>query len=228
LENGRIARLDPNAFPAVMRAVDQGLPIDVNRVKDKMELAMAAGPFAVQRADGSVAIDAGQARSTMSVTETKGAELVISGNLNLTDGEVDGQSVLFGPVSAGGSAKIRPEVTILLKGPFDAPTRMMDVAALANWLALRSIEQQSKKIDVLEGREPATTSLASPEQPEDSSRTQPVPGAAPPVPQTARQPSATQNRPVAQKPKPRRQVQTQPPPVESRPVPLLPWFFGVQ
>jgi large subunit ribosomal protein L24 len=43
---------------------------------------------------------------------------------------------------------------IALKGPLDAPKRTIDVAALASWLALRAVEQQSKKLDVLEGREP--------------------------------------------------------------------------
>jgi uncharacterized protein involved in outer membrane biogenesis len=232
LENGRVARLDPRAFQAVMRAVDQGLPIDANRVKDKMQLALAAGAFAIQRADGSIAIDAGQARTTISITETKGAELVLSGKVNLTDGAVDGQLVLFGPAPAGGPANTRPELTILLMGPYDAPVRTMDVAALANWLALRSIEQQSRKIDILEGREPSTTSLATPDQPPEESREiQGTPGAAakttPTVPQAVQQPSTAQNRPVAQKPKPRKQVQTQPPPVDLRPAPLFPWFFGV-
>ena len=32
LENGRVVRLDPAAFETVMRAVDQGLPIDVTRI----------------------------------------------------------------------------------------------------------------------------------------------------------------------------------------------------
>ena len=43
---------------------------------------------------------------------------------------------------------------ISLKGPLEAPKRTIDVAALASWLALRAVEQQSKKLDVLEGREP--------------------------------------------------------------------------
>ncbi len=233
LENGGIARLDPRAFQAVMRAVDQGLPIDANRVKDKMEIALAAGLFAVQRADGSIALDSGQARTTISMTETKGAELVVSGNINLEDGALDGQLLLFGPAAAGGPGNTRPEITILLKGPFDAPTRTMDVAALANWLALRSVEQQSKKIDMLEGREPSTISLAPPEQPPEENRVIPsTPGAAatttPTAPQAVQQPSTARNRPVAQKPKPKRQVQTLPPPVDLRPAPWLPpWLFGV-
>src|SRR5229473_2257146 len=41
LENGKLARLDPTAFETVIRAVDQGLPIDAARVKDKTEAALA-------------------------------------------------------------------------------------------------------------------------------------------------------------------------------------------
>src|SRR5262249_62376990 len=43
LENGRAARLDPAAFDAVIRAVDQGLPIDAIRGRDRREGARAGG-----------------------------------------------------------------------------------------------------------------------------------------------------------------------------------------
>jgi hypothetical protein len=200
-----------------------------------MEVALAAGSFAVQRADGSIAIDAGQARSTVSVTDANGAELVINGNVSLIDGSLDAKLVLFGSAAVSVPPNTRPEATILLKGPFDAPLRTMDVAALANWLALRSIEQQSRKLDILEGRAPVTPSLGPPEQPPaESSVIQSAPHAAAKTSSTApeivQQPSAARNRPVAQKPKPKKQVQTVQPPADLRPAPMSPlqWLFGVQ
>jgi hypothetical protein len=36
-----------------------------------------------------------------------------------------------------------------------SPRPTIDVAAFSSWLAARAINQQSKKLDVLEGREPA-------------------------------------------------------------------------
>ena len=40
LQDGRVARLDPAAFDAVIRSVDQGLPIDATRIRDRMEQAL--------------------------------------------------------------------------------------------------------------------------------------------------------------------------------------------
>ena len=62
LENGRVVRLDPAAFDTVMRAVDQGLPIDVTRVRDRMDAALASGVLSVALAEGAITINAGQAR----------------------------------------------------------------------------------------------------------------------------------------------------------------------
>jgi hypothetical protein len=44
---------------------------------------------------------------------------------------------------------------VSLRGPVNAARRATDVTAFTSWLAVRAIEQQSKKLDVLEGREPA-------------------------------------------------------------------------
>jgi hypothetical protein len=62
LENGRVVRLDPAAFETVMRAVDQGLPIDSTRIRDRMDAALASGVLSVALAEGAISVNAGQAR----------------------------------------------------------------------------------------------------------------------------------------------------------------------
>src|SRR5262249_21418358 len=47
LENGRLAGFDPAAFETVIRAVDQGLPVDGNRVRDRTDLALARGSLVI-------------------------------------------------------------------------------------------------------------------------------------------------------------------------------------
>src|SRR5262249_13421776 len=71
---------------------------------------------------------------------------------------LDARLTMFGVGGAGAPANTRPEIGIALKGPIDTPKRTIDVAALASWLALRAVEQQSKKLDVLEGRAPVPPS----------------------------------------------------------------------
>ncbi len=154
LENARAARLDPAAFDTVIRAVDQGLPIDAVRVRDRMDGALASGGLAVTLAEGAIAIDAGQARLSNPVVRAQRGDLAVSGSVNLAEVAIDARLTLFGSGGAGAPTDTRPEIGIALKGPIDTPKRTIDVAALTSWLALRAVEQQSKKLDVLEGRAP--------------------------------------------------------------------------
>jgi large subunit ribosomal protein L24 len=151
LENGHLARLDPRAFDAVIRAVDEGLPIDAARVRDRMEAALAGGNLAITSVEGAITVSAGRARLSNTVVRAEGADLAVSGSLNLVDAAIDARLTLSGARGTGGATVGRPEVVVMLKGPLDAPTRTIDAAALASWLALRAVEQQSNKLDALEG-----------------------------------------------------------------------------
>jgi uncharacterized protein involved in outer membrane biogenesis len=162
LENGKLARINPAAFDAVIRAVDQGLPIDVPRVRDKIEAALAGGSLAVALAEGTISINAGQARLSNTMVRAQGADLAVSGSVDLADASLDARVTLFGAAGPGAPANTRPEVLIALKGPIDAAKRTTDVAALASWLALRAVEQQSRKLDVLEGRDSAPAAAPVP------------------------------------------------------------------
>jgi large subunit ribosomal protein L24 len=239
LENGRVVRLDPAAFDTVMRAVDQGLPIDVTRVKDRMDAALARGVLSVALAEGAITINAGQARLSDVTVRAQRADLAVSGSVNLADAALEGRLTLFGAGGASAPANTRPEITIGLKGPVDTPKRSIDVAALASWLALRAVEQQSKKLDALEGRAPA----APPNAPAVNAnapvananpRTTPAQDAPPadaavPAPETpaprpaARTPPAT---PSVQKPKPAAPTAdlapVLPPPIDIRRAPTPP------
>ena len=204
LENARLARVDPAAFAAIIRAVDQGLPIDAARVRDRMEAALAGGALSVALAEGTVAISTGQARLGNTSVRAQGADVAAGGMLNLADGALDARLILSGSVDATPSG-VRPEVVIYFKGPLDAPKRSIDVMALTSWLALRAVEQQSKKLDVLEGREPAPSPPApAAPAPAPAPSAPPSPGGALPEagPSAASPPSAgssdatTSNRPA--------------------------------
>jgi hypothetical protein len=160
LENGKLARLNPGAFGTVMRAVDQGLPIDPNRLGERMDAALATGPFAVALAQGSFVIEAGQARLRNSVAGAESTELAITAGLNLVEKALDARLTFTGP-EALGFANTRPQIEVLVKGPLEAPKRTVDAAQFASWLALRSVEQQSRTLDMLEGRVSPESTTAS-------------------------------------------------------------------
>jgi large subunit ribosomal protein L24 len=172
LENGRLARLDPAAFEAVIRAVDRGLPIDATSVRDKIESALASGGFVITRVGGPIVINAGQARLSNTIVRAPGADLTIGGSVDLTEGTLEARLLLFGTGGAGSPLEARPEIAIALRGPVNAPKRTIDAAALANWLALRAVEQQARKLDALEGREGAPP---PPAPPAANFNTQPTP-----------------------------------------------------
>jgi large subunit ribosomal protein L24 len=221
LENAKLARLDASAFNAVIRAVDQGLPIDAVRVRDKTDSALAAGGLMIPLAEGAFSVNAGQARVSSTVVRAQGADLTVTGNLNLADGAVDARLTLSG-TGAGAPAGSRPEIGIALKGPIDTPKRTIDVAMLANWLAMRAVEQQAKKLDVLEGRASSPQQGATaPEAGAEAVRPDTAAGSA--SPGTARsEPQAPRPRPMARskaKSAPSEQAQPLPPPIDIRPAP---------
>jgi large subunit ribosomal protein L24 len=150
LQDGRIARLDPAAFDAIIRNVDQGLPIDAERVRDRMELALGNGGLKLPLAEGEIAVAAGQARLNNAMVRAEHADLAVTGSLDLAGGALDAKLTLTGATGTGGAPQGRPEIGIVLKGPIGAPTRTLDVAALSSWLALRAVEQQAKRLDALE------------------------------------------------------------------------------
>ena len=62
LEDAQISGLDPKAFNAAIRAVDQGLAVDAPRIRDIVATVLDGGRLAVPRLDAALAINAGQAR----------------------------------------------------------------------------------------------------------------------------------------------------------------------
>ena len=147
LSDAQFAGLDSRAFDAVTRAVDQGLPIDAARISDVVSKALDSGELAVKRAEGTLAVSAGQIRLNKATAESADAALSLAGNLDLTDGSIDARLVLSGAHQAAGT---RPDIFMALKGPLAAPARSIDVSALTGWLTLRAVENQARQLREIE------------------------------------------------------------------------------
>jgi large subunit ribosomal protein L24 len=214
LRDGGVARFDPAAFDIVTHAVDQGLPIDATRIGSRMEAALAISALPVPLAEGSIAASMGQLRLVDPVVHAKGAELAPTGSIDLTQSAIDARLVLSAPQIADASVGSHPDISVVLKGPIDAPKRTLDVAALANWLALRAVDQKAKRVDLLEqaarehpddegettgspaDRDPVTSVPgAPPRAARPSSVTSPIPGSI--VPFAQPRPRAIQDPPAA-------------------------------
>ncbi len=147
LSKGHLAGLDPRAFTVVERAVDDGMKPDAAHISGVVEKALESGRFPVGRAEGELAISAGQARLSDVRVQDDNAALAVGGNFDLTDGTLDARLVLSGSAQAGAA---RPDIFIALNGPIGAPSRTIDASALSGWLTLRAIENQSKRLKALE------------------------------------------------------------------------------
>jgi len=151
LTDAQLAGLDPRAFDAVTRAVDQGLAIDAARISDVVGKALESGRLSVKRAEGTIAVSAGQARLSKFSADSDDAQLSLAGNLDLTDGSINARLVLSGSGEQAGS---RPDIFMALKGPVTAPVRSIDVSALTGWLTLRAVENQAKQLQKIERASP--------------------------------------------------------------------------
>ncbi len=151
LSNGQFAGLDPRAFDTVTQAVDRGLPVDAGRISDVVIKALDSGALSVKRAEGTIALSAGQARLGNVTAACEGAGLSLSGNLDLADGSIDARLVLSGSGKAAGA---RPDIFMALKGPAAQPSRSIDVSALTGWLTLRAIENQANQLQTIQSAPP--------------------------------------------------------------------------
>lgn len=216
VQDGQIMRVDPAVFATVIRSVDEGLPIDAARIRDRTEASLGNGALNVALAQGEIAVAAGQLRLANMAIRAKGAELGVTLGLDLSGNAIDGRLVVSGNPGSGALDGIRPEIALALRGPFDAPKRTLDVAAFTSWLALRAIEEKDKRIDALQsGREvpvpPATPVQPSKIPPAAAPTATPVPDKPAPA---APQPKTSPQRPPAAKAPPPTDIR---PPAAARP-----------
>jgi large subunit ribosomal protein L24 len=205
-----------------------------------VDAALTRGGLGVALAEGAITISDGQARLSNPTLRAQRADLTAGGSVNLAEGALDARLTLFG-AGAGAPADTRPEIGIVLKGPIETPKRTVDVAALASWLALRAVEQQSKKLDVLEGRAPALSTQpavvktnadpAAPKVPSPAKPKPPAPaaeGVQPLSPPVDIRPAPTPRAPRAQPatPPPAPTQAQKPPAAPARPRSLSEILFG--
>src|SRR5260370_1073692 len=181
--------------------------------------SLAAGELVIARADGALTITAGQARVSNVIAHGEGADLTLSGTLELASRALDARLTLSGPADGGAPGTARPELFVTLQGPATAPQRSIDVSALVDWLMLRSLDRETRRMEAVEAdkHDPAAApahgpSVTAPTEPEPPVQAAPSQGASPsPLPGQPRLPE-TAAAPVGQAP-------SLPPPVEIRPTP---------
>jgi large subunit ribosomal protein L24 len=164
LDRAQLRGLDPAMFTTLVREADRGMPLDAAKIHAATLVALDAGRLEIAHLEGALAVAGGQARLSTVTARTQGADLAMSGSLDLADLYLDARLVLAYPGESGPIG--RPEITVSLKGDAASPQRAIDSAAFAGWLALRAVEQQSKKLEAIEsgrgGPRETTQSISPP------------------------------------------------------------------
>ncbi|KJC46030.1 membrane protein [Bradyrhizobium sp. LTSP849] len=228
LDSAEISGLNPRAFEIAIRASDGGQVADDNRLRQLVEPALSAGPIAVASAQIPFTIRDGRLRVGATPLEAKNARAIVSGGYDIPADQADIRASLT-PIMTGLSGA-PPEIQLFAAGRPDRLHRTVDLAPLSSWLAVRTIDRETRRLDAIERGEPppataALPTLVSPDPvPEPSLTDVPMPGRdprrAPPRPKVAPTPKAPQAAPAAPSPPlASQQIAPLPPPIEVRPAP---------
>lgn len=232
LDAAEISGLNPRAFEIAIRASDSGQVSDDNRLRQLVEPALSAAPIAVPSAQIAFTIRDGRLRVGATPLEAKNARAIVSGGYDIPADQADIRASLT-PIMTGLSGA-PPEIQLFAAGPPDKLNRTVDLTPLSSWLAVRTIDRETRRLDAIERGEPppataALPTLVSPEPPSEPALTDvPMPGRDPrrPPPKVRVEPRAapTPKAPLAapavpSPPLASQQVAPLPPPIDVRPAP---------
>ena len=218
LESAKIAGLDPRAFEAAVRASDGGQAKDEARLRQIVEPALLAGALAVGSAQIPFNIRDGRLRVGATTLDANGVRATVSGGYDIPADQADIRAALA--LTVVGPATGRPEIQLFAVGTPDALSRSVDVTALSSWLAVRTIDHETRRLDAIERGEPPPPMPAPISLPPPADAQPPVPAVIPPsepvtqVPIPGRDPRRAPPKPKAVAPRP-----AAPPPVATAPAP---------
>jgi uncharacterized protein involved in outer membrane biogenesis len=151
LTDAHIAGLDAGAFAAAMRAADQSTAIEPAKIQPAVNAALAGGRLSVAQGDAALTITDGKASvANVTLPAQNGDMLSLAGTLDLNTALLDTRMTLSGEPPAHALIRVRPELSVALKGPLAAPARTLDISALMGWLTLRAAELQTRRLESIE------------------------------------------------------------------------------
>jgi hypothetical protein len=154
VEGGQISGFDPAAIDTTIAAVDHGLPVDSPKVSDVISAALAVGKLNVRSASAPVTISSGRLRLASLGVPAQDASVSLNGFIDLGSEAIDARATLVGALRPDAPDGLRPELSIVLKGPVSAPTRSVDTASFIGWLTLRAVDRETKRLEDIQSKEP--------------------------------------------------------------------------
>jgi uncharacterized protein involved in outer membrane biogenesis len=230
LESASLAGLDPRAFDVAIRASDSGQPTDEARLRQLVEPVLTAGALPVASAQIPFTVREGRLRVGATTLEAAGARVIVSGGYDVPADQVDIRASLAS--TAANAPSNLPEIQLFVVGTPDALNRTIDVAALSSWLAVRTIDRETRRLDSIERGAPlppepamvppSTASLPPPAAPDAAAIEQPPPDAARDPRRVVPRARVVAPRPPGLAPSPpvvSQQIAPLPPPIDVKPAP---------
>lgn len=150
MEKGDFRGLNPQAFPLVTRAVDAGLELADDKIRDVFVSHMAAGSVPFDRVDGTLTLVGGRLSARNVVVDSERAEIFGSAEVDLGSYDLDADFSLKVDPGEEAVTGAEPQVGLLFQGPVDVPARRVDIAPFTAYLTLRAFEQEVERVEKLQ------------------------------------------------------------------------------
>ncbi len=161
LESAGIAGLDSRAFDAATRASDGGEATDDTHLRQIVDPILSSGVLPLRSAQIPFTIRDGRLRVEATTLDTQGARTIISGGYDIPADQADIRASIA-PNSAGFGTG-HPEIQLFAAGTPDKLDRSIDVSALSSWLAVRTIDRETRRLDAIErGERPPVLPASTP------------------------------------------------------------------
>ncbi|SFO65486.1 AsmA family protein [Cohaesibacter marisflavi] len=151
LKDATLNYLNPSAFAQVIRAVDAGMELNDEEIRNTFVSHMDAGSTEVSSVEGTFVIAGGALRANN--IEADADILQSRGNLvvDLSNQTLDGDwSIKVEPDEEDAVTGAQPEVGLAFSGPMEAPERVVDVAPFTGYLTIRAFEREVDRVERLQ------------------------------------------------------------------------------
>lgn len=150
IADGELRGINPQAFSLVIRAVDAGLDLRDDKIREVFLSHMEAGSLGFKRMDGTVTLIGGRLSARNVVVDSARADIFGSAEINLNSWTLDGDFSLTVDPGENAVTGAEPQVGMLFKGPVEAPLRSVDIAPFTAFLTLRAFEQEVERVEKLQ------------------------------------------------------------------------------
>jgi hypothetical protein len=129
---------------------DRGLAGDPGKVAQIANTGLDAGRLRVPFAAAPIVIADGRAQVVRLSAPAQNADIAGSISLGLADWQLDARLAMTGPQRKNAPTAERPVMTVAARGPLAAARRTPDVVSLIDWVTMRAVDQEARRLDEAE------------------------------------------------------------------------------